>query len=51
MIHPAARLGFARSADAYERSRPAYPDPAIEHLVSRLLPAPGCSILPQGPAS
>ena len=36
MIHPAARLGFARSADAYERSRPAYPDPAIEHLVSRL---------------
>ena len=36
MIHRAARVGFARSADAYERSRPGYPDDAIQHLVSHL---------------
>lgn len=36
MIHRAARVGFARSADAYERSRPGYPDEAIQHLVGHL---------------
>jgi SAM-dependent methyltransferase len=36
VIHPAARIGFSRSADAYERARPGYPDEAIDHLVSRL---------------
>jgi ubiquinone/menaquinone biosynthesis C-methylase UbiE len=36
VIHRAARVGFARSADAYERSRPGYPDDAIQHLVSHL---------------
>jgi SAM-dependent methyltransferase len=36
VIHRAARVGFARSADAYERSRPGYPDEAIRHLVSHL---------------
>ena len=36
MIHRAARVGFARSADAYERSRPGYPDEAIQHLVAHL---------------
>jgi ubiquinone/menaquinone biosynthesis C-methylase UbiE len=36
VIHRAARAGFARSADAYERSRPGYPDEAIRHLVSHL---------------
>ena len=36
MIHRAAEVGFARSADAYERSRPGYPPEAIEHLVSCL---------------
>jgi SAM-dependent methyltransferase len=36
VIHRAARVGFARSADAYERSRPGYPDEAIQYLVSRL---------------
>jgi ubiquinone/menaquinone biosynthesis C-methylase UbiE len=36
VIHRAARVGFARSADAYERSRPGYPDDAIQYLVSRL---------------
>lgn len=36
MIHRAAQIGFSRSAEAYERARPGYPDDAIEHLVSRL---------------
>jgi SAM-dependent methyltransferase len=36
VIHHAARVGFARSADAYERSRPGYPHEAIEFLVSHL---------------
>jgi SAM-dependent methyltransferase len=36
VIHPAAKAGFARSADAYERSRPGYPDDAIEHVRSHL---------------
>jgi SAM-dependent methyltransferase len=36
VIHCAARVGFARSADAYERGRPGYPDEAIEFLISRL---------------
>jgi SAM-dependent methyltransferase len=35
-IHPAAATGFARSADAYERGRPGYPDVAIDWLVSQL---------------
>ena len=36
MIHPAAKVGFARSADAYERARPEYPAEAVEHLVSQV---------------
>ena len=36
MIHPAAQVGFSRSADAYERARPGYPEEAIEYLLSRL---------------
>lgn len=36
MIHRAAQVGFSRSAGAYERARPGYPDEAIAHLVSRL---------------
>lgn len=36
MIHRAARVGFARSADAYERRRPGYPDEAIQYLVAHL---------------
>ena len=31
-IHPAAAVGFARSADAYERARPDYPRAALEPL-------------------
>jgi SAM-dependent methyltransferase len=37
-IHRAAAKGFARSADAYERGRPGYPDPVIRHLVGPLPP-------------
>jgi SAM-dependent methyltransferase len=36
-MHRAAAVGFARSADAYERGRPEYPEAAILHL-RRLLP-------------
>jgi SAM-dependent methyltransferase len=36
VIHPAAAQGFARSADAYERGRPAYPAAALDALASRL---------------
>jgi SAM-dependent methyltransferase len=35
-IHPAAAGGFGRSAGAYERGRPAYPDPAVDRLVAAL---------------
>jgi SAM-dependent methyltransferase len=38
VIHPAAAIGFSRSAEAYERARPGYPEGAIEHLLSRLPP-------------
>jgi SAM-dependent methyltransferase len=31
-IHPAAAVGFARSAEAYERARPDYPPVALEPL-------------------
>ncbi|HEV3376355.1 MAG TPA: class I SAM-dependent methyltransferase [Thermoleophilaceae bacterium] len=43
MIHPAAAQGFARSADAYERGRPRYPQEAIDLLASRL--AAGAPVL------
>jgi SAM-dependent methyltransferase len=35
-LHPAAAVGFARSADAYERGRPGYPDAAVDRLVAAL---------------
>lgn len=35
-IHPAAATGFARSAAAYERGRPGYPDDAVDALVAQL---------------
>ena len=34
-IHHAAATGFARSADAYERGRPGYPDAALDLLAAR----------------
>jgi SAM-dependent methyltransferase len=35
-IHPAAAGGFGRSAAAYERGRPGYPDAAVDRLVAAL---------------
>jgi SAM-dependent methyltransferase len=35
-IHAAAAAGFARSAEAYERGRPGYPDAAVDALVAAL---------------
>jgi SAM-dependent methyltransferase len=35
-VHPAAAEGFGRSADAYERGRPGYPDAAVDRLVAAL---------------
>lgn len=37
-LHRAAAQGFARSAAAYERGRPGYPDAAIGHLLGLLGP-------------
>jgi SAM-dependent methyltransferase len=34
-VNPISELGFSRSADAYERARPGYPDDAIGWLASR----------------
>src|SRR3954451_8153455 len=42
-IHRAAAEGFSRSAEAYERGRPEYPDAAIEHVVE--LMRPGATVL------
>jgi SAM-dependent methyltransferase len=39
-IHRAAAEGFARSAAAYERGRPGYPEAAIRHLTAQLPPRP-----------
>jgi SAM-dependent methyltransferase len=35
-VHRAAEVGFSRSAEAYERGRPGYPEAAISHLVAQL---------------
>jgi SAM-dependent methyltransferase len=35
-VHEAAAVGFARSAQAYERGRPGYPDAAVDRLVAAL---------------
>jgi SAM-dependent methyltransferase len=37
-VHKAAAVGFARSADAYERGRPGYPEAAVRHVVAALPP-------------
>jgi len=36
VIHCAAAMGFGRSAAAYERGRPGYPDGAVDRLVAAL---------------
>jgi SAM-dependent methyltransferase len=45
MVHEAAARGFARSADAYDRARPDYPEPAIAWLADRLDLRPGRSVV------
>jgi SAM-dependent methyltransferase len=42
-VHRAAAVGFARSAAAYERGRPEYPEAAIRHVVGML--PPGAEVL------
>jgi ubiquinone/menaquinone biosynthesis C-methylase UbiE len=44
-VHTAAARGFARSADAYERARPDYPDAAIAWLAERVGLGPGRTVL------
>jgi SAM-dependent methyltransferase len=44
-VHESARRGFASAADAYEESRPAYPDDAVEWLVGELHLAPGRTVV------
>jgi SAM-dependent methyltransferase len=44
-IHESAARGFAASADAYERGRPAYSSEAIARLVSELRIGPGSRVL------
>ena len=41
-LHEAAAVGFACSAQAYERGRPGYPDDAVDRLVAAL---PGRSVV------
>jgi SAM-dependent methyltransferase len=36
VIHRAAKEGFSRAADAYERGRPGYPAAAVRHVLDRL---------------
>ncbi|HXS43099.1 MAG TPA: class I SAM-dependent methyltransferase [Solirubrobacteraceae bacterium] len=45
MVHEAAATGFARSAGAYERGRPAYPPAAVAWLVARLGLARGATVV------
>jgi SAM-dependent methyltransferase len=47
-VHEAARRGFEREADAYERGRPRYPPPAIEWIAQQLGVEPGRSVVDVG---
>jgi ubiquinone/menaquinone biosynthesis C-methylase UbiE len=44
-LHPTAAQGFSRSADAYERGRPAYSPAAIDFLAARLGLGPGARVV------
>lgn len=35
-IHDAARVGYGRAVDAYEKARPSYPSPAVDWVTDRL---------------
>jgi ubiquinone/menaquinone biosynthesis C-methylase UbiE len=47
-IHPAAAVGFERSAERYDRGRPSYPHEAVERLVDELGIGPGREVLELG---
>jgi SAM-dependent methyltransferase len=47
-IHDAARRGFEREADAYERGRPEYPPAAVDWLDEQLGIAPGRVVIDVG---
>jgi SAM-dependent methyltransferase len=44
-VNPVAAAGFGRAADAYERSRPSYPDAAVDHLAKELGIVDGTRVL------
>jgi SAM-dependent methyltransferase len=44
-LDPAAAVGYARSAAAYERGRPGYPASAIDFLAARLGLGPGRTVI------
>jgi ubiquinone/menaquinone biosynthesis C-methylase UbiE len=44
-VHAAAAVGFARSAEAYDRARPEYPAEAIAWLAARIGLRPGRTVL------
>jgi SAM-dependent methyltransferase len=44
----AARQSFGRTADIYERSRPSYPDDAVDWLAARLSLGPSATVLDLG---
>ena len=47
-VHAAARRGFERQADAYERGRPAYPPAATAWLIDELRLEPGRTVVDVG---
>jgi SAM-dependent methyltransferase len=44
-VHHSAARGFDRAADAYERGRPGYPEPAVAWLVEALGIGPGRAVV------
>jgi SAM-dependent methyltransferase len=44
-VNPVAAAGFGRAADAYERSRPSYPEAAVALLAAELGIVPGATVL------
>jgi len=47
-VHAAARRGFERQADAYERGRPSYPPQATAWLIEELRLGPGRTVVDVG---
>ncbi|HJV05058.1 MAG TPA: class I SAM-dependent methyltransferase [Actinomycetota bacterium] len=47
-VHPAAAEGFSAAAEEYERSRPSYPEEAVDRLVQELEITRDCLVLDLG---